>query len=212
MQKDARMAKLALEWPLDPDGYYFDEKRGLIKARRDRKPIIRDVLKIDGLIRRLVELPGGRTRPANPKGALNFVETYGFLTHPNGPEPVNPIITTIRLARTLVYQIDRKDWARVQEWTEKFGFLFRLKPTFKFIDDQTDMFFAPINLRTAIFCQALNDAGVEAEFERCDNPGCPEFFRVGPGTGRSRVKRARRFCSPKCQKQFAYRLRKGEIK
>jgi hypothetical protein len=207
------MTRLALFWPLDPDGYYLNDK-GHIRARGERKPIIRDVLKIDGLIRRLVELPSRKTRPANAKGALDFVEKYGFLQHRHPFEHVRTIVARIHLARTLVQYIDRKDWAGVQGWVEQNGTLFRLKPTFKYFEaeDRSDMFFEPWNLTAAIFCQALNDAAAGTEFERCDNPGCPEWFRVGPGTGRARVQRDRRFCSPKCQKQFDYRLRKGEIK
>ena len=206
------MTKLALFWPLDADGYDLDNE-GRIREKRQRRPIFRNVFKIDSLIRRLAEMDG-KTRPANAKGALDFVETYGFLSSSHGPESFEVIAMSIRSARSLLRIIDRKDWPLLQEWALQNASKIHMKPSFQYFEDEdiSELFFGPKRFIDAIYLQALDDVAAGTQFERCDNPGCPEYFRVGPGSGRSRVKRDHRFCSPKCQKQFAYRLRKGEIK
>ena len=228
------MAKLAFFWPHDLDGYRIvkkvpkprksgrpvplalegsDQPTTEIVAKRERNPEFRDVLKIDRLLWRLAELDG-KPRPENAKGALEFVQTYGFLKGPHGPESVESIVRRIRAARSVVRTIKHKDWPTLQRWAIDNASKIQLHPQFTYFEDEdwSDLFFGPKTFIDAIYLQALDDVAAGTEFERCDNPGCPEWFRVGPGTGHSRVRRERRFHSPTCQKAFAYRLKKGEIK
>jgi hypothetical protein len=179
-------------------------------------------MEIDGLIRCLAEMDG-KPRPATAEGALDFVRTYGFLRRIHGPEPVETIVHEIRVAQSVVEFIDSKDWKSLFWWAFDNREAIRVQVKFThFEDDDTlELFFGPKTLIDAIYLQALDDVAAGTEFEACDNPGCGKWFRVGPGSGRKRIKygrrdetgrRKRRFCSPKCQSQFAYRLRKGEIK
>ena len=68
------------------------------------------------------------------------------------------------------------------------------------------LFFAPNTLMDAIYLQAFQEATSSAELLQCGRPGCPEYWAVGPGTGRRKPdhKSKVHFCSPKCQKAHAY--------
>lgn len=187
-----------------------------IRERRQVKPEHRNIFKIDGLIYCLAEMACG-PRPLNAEGALDFVTNFGFLEKVHGPESVESIVHHIEVAQSIVKCIEGKDWPTLQAWALDSGGAIKLHPSFVYHedDDWSEMFVGPERLIDAIYLQALDEVATGAEFDRCDNPGCGKRFRVGPGTWKWRVKRdekrKRRFCSPKCQKQFAYRLKKGEV-
>lgn len=214
---------------MDSDGYHLEPERvgsgrthdaqTWIVANRGR-PRSTHCMEIPGLIRRLAKWRVGqdhKTRPANAKGALNFVRTYGFLrAEHGGRENVEFIANEIRVARAVVRAIERKDWSVLERWAFDNASKIGLRPVFQYIEpeDRSELFFAPKTLIDAIYLQALQDVANATEFETCDRPGCPEWFAVGPGTGRARVKRAsgRRYCTPKCEKAHAYMRKKGVSK
>ncbi len=74
--------------------------------------------------------------------------------------------------------------------------------------ERPDLYYRPGSLLSAIYLQALQDASGGAELQKCDRPGCPKYFQVGPGTGRPRLNRGVAYCTPKCQKAHAYMKRK----
>ena len=237
------MAKFRLSWPLDPDGYRIVEKaprprkKGqhvtllegvpdpvLIAEKRERKPlapIFADRLKVSRLLHQLAEVRVGdrrKPRSANREGALAFVKTYGFLREAHGPETVDFIVGEIEAAQAVLPLVQRKDARALQWWTlDNLGNI-GLHPKFIYFedDDKSELFFGPNTLLDAIYLQALQDVSRNTEFEACDCPGCPEWFPVGPGTGRSRIKRGarrqHRYCSAACQKSHAYMIKKGEVK
>ena len=75
--------------------------------------------------------------------------------------------------------------------------------------ERPELFYRPSNLLSAIYLQALQDASGGAELQKCHRPGCPNYFQVGPGTGRPRLNRGVAYCEPKCQKAHAYMKKKG---
>ncbi len=180
-----------------------------IVARAKRESQFRDVLQIKDVIwRRLVD-----TKP-NAVGALDFVSEFGFLQSTKGRESVEFICEQIEIMRSVVDAIDRKDWIALQLWLLDHREAIRLHPEARLEKDRPEpiLFYRPGTLLDAIYLQALQDAWGGAEFIKCDKPGCPKYLRVGPGTGHSRVSRARRYCEPACQKSHAYMLKKGEVK
>ncbi len=222
------MAHLQLFWPKDSNGYRLEktppgpgradvDARTWVVANQGEPLPMEDRFMIPGLYRRLAELGTARTRrprPANAKGALDFVESYGFLGEDlqDGRESVDFIARCIRVARELVRAIDRKEWIEIQRWTFLNAKGIRLYPEFRYLgDDRSELFFGPNRLIDAIWLQALQDVANATQFEKCDRPGCPEWFAVGPGTGRARIRRpgGARYCSPKCQRAHAYMRKKG---
>ncbi len=227
------MARLQLFWPKDSDGYHLEttpagsdtvlgshDAQTWIVANQGKPLPMEDRFTIPGLYRRLAELGTARTRrprPANAKGARDFVENYGFLGEglQDGRESVDFIAHNIRVARELVRVIDRKDWINIQRWTFVNASRIKLYPQFRYLgDDRSELFFGPGRLIDAIWLQALQDVANATQFETCDRPGCPEWFAVGPGTGRARVNRpgGARYCSPKCQRAHAYMKKRGASK
>lgn len=224
------MAQLQLRWPRDSDGYHLEttpagsgrtileshDEITWIVANRGRPQLV-DAMKIHGLVRRLASWRRAQhhmLRPANAKGALDFVEKYGFLAAGYGTrEAVGFIAHHITVARELVRVINRKDWPSLEKWAFDNAQAIRLHPTFAHIEDEdrSELFFEPSKLIDAIYIQALQDVANATQFETCGRPGCPEWFAVGPGTGRSRVKRPSglRYCSQKCQKAHDYMKKKG---
>lgn len=188
------------------------------------KPEIKDRFNIQGLYRRLAELGtprNRRPRPANAKGALDFVETYGFLRERahGHRESVESIAHSIRVARALVQVIDRKEWSKLTTWVFENASKIRLHPEFHFVEDEDrcDLFYGPRTLIDAIWLQALQDVAHGTDLIKCDRPGCPEWFAVGPGTKRQkpheRIDRPPvRYCTPKCAKAHAYMKKKGDTK
>ena len=243
------MARFQLLWPKDADGYRIVEEtpgpprppslawpfpsgRTLLDdagpttwiVANQGKPFFEDRFKIQGLWRRLAELGTARNRrprPANAKGALDFVENYGFLRERDhgGRESVEFIAHNIRVARALVRVIDRKDWSRLDRWALDNASAIRLHPKFHFIedDDRSELFYGPNTLIDAIWLQALQDVANGTELIKCDRPGCPEWFAAGPGTGRQKIhervdRPPVRYHSPSCQKAHAYMKKKGVSK
>ena len=222
------MAHLQLLWPKDSDGYHLETTPtnrwggGITYVVANQgKPLFEDRFKIQGLYRRLAELGTARNRrprPANAKGALDFVENYGFLEERahGHRESVDRIAHSIRVARALVRAIDKKDWFSIERWVFENAKGIRLYPHFHYFkdEDRSELFFGPGSLIDAILLQALQDVANATQFETCDRPGCPEWFAVGPGTGRARVNRpgGARYCTPKCQRAHAYMKKKGASK
>ena len=225
--------KMRLEWvrDLDPAGYRIIEKKPRARKAGGSEPtlwiegvgegqsiIIKDRLEIEGLLRRLARVHDGarwRPRPANAEGALDFVKRYGFLRDPNGPETVDFIAGHILAAQKLFPLIHHKKHRAVERWTEANFSNIHLHPNFNYYEaeDESVLFFHPVSLIDAIYLQALQDVAESAIFEKCDRWGCPEWFKVGPGTGHKNIDRGGpRFCSPKCQKADQWRklkLKKG---
>jgi len=215
------MARLQLFWPKDSDGYRLDDTETWIVANQGEPLPMKDCFLIPGLYRRLAELRTARSRrprPANAEGALDFVENYGFLGEglQDGRESVDFIAHEIRVARGLARAIDRKDWINIQRWAIVNSKGIRLYPEFYYSGngDRSELFFGPNRLIDAIYLQALQEVAHATQFETCDRPGCPEWFAVGPGTGRARVNRpgGARYCSPTCQRAHAYMKKKGASK
>ena len=228
------MARLQLFWPKDSDGYHlettpagsfgtaignYDARTWIVENGGEPLPM-EDRFTIPGLYRRLAEIRTARARrprPANAKGAMDFVENYGFLGEgmQDGRESVDFIAHNIRVARGLVRVIDRKDWINIQRWAIVNSKSIKLYPEFRYLgNDRSELFFGPGNLIDAIWLQALQDIANATQFETCDRPGCPEWFAVGPGTGHTRVNRpgGARYCTPKCQRAHAYMRKKGASK
>ena len=180
-----------------------------IVAKAKRAKEFRDVLQIKDVIwRRLAD-----TEP-NAEGALDFVSEFGFLQSTKGRESVEFICEQIEVVRSIAEAIDRKDWTALRLWLLDHREAIRLCPEPRLEEDRPKpiLFFAPATLLDAIYVQAFQEAWGGAEFIKCDKPGCPKYLPVGPGTGHSRVDRARRYCSPTCQKAHAYMLKKGKVK
>lgn len=222
------MAHLKLLWGRNLAGYrvetvgsgktLMDSERQQIVAVQG-KPETYDRFSVPGLARRLaLWRPGNEhmPRPDNAEGALDFVQRYGFLrSFHTGPEGVDFIASQIRVAQQLVSLTDAKDWNGIQAWADHNAKAIRLHPTFEYLEDEdrAEMFFAPATLLDAIWIQALQDIAKATDLRSCDRPGCPEWFAVGPGTGRPRDlpkdREGVRYCGPKCQKAHAYMRTKG---
>ena len=226
------MAKLRLMWPIDLKGYLVEPIRprsgptlaeggggddrpgeGLYVIRNGGKLDFQDRLKIDGLWRKLAE-----TEPTKD-GALEFVSHYGFLWGNRREESVVSISNEIKVMRSLVAAIDRHDWPILDLWLLDNRKAIRLHPEFQQDEEWSNpgLFFRPGSLRDAIFLQALEDVTRGTELWKCQAPGCREYRRVGPGTGRWKPRNdahGRRvfYCSPKCQKSHQYLKRKGKSK
>ena len=179
-----------------------------IVARAKRASESRDVLQIEDVIwRRLAD-----TKP-NAQGALDFVSDFGFLRSMKGRESVGFICEQIEVMRSVVDAIDRKDWTVLRLWLIDNRKAIGLNPEARMEEDRPEpiLFYRPDTLLDALYLQALQDAWGGAEFIKCDCPGCPKYLRVGPGTGHTRISRARRYCEPACQKSHAYMIKKGEV-
>ena len=124
--------------------------------------------------------------------------------------------------RNLVNAIDKKRWSALTEYLDgagsdsgmQIGGIGRLGAVFDWREgmELPELYYRPGSLLNAIYLQALQDASGGAELQRCDRPGCPKYFKVGPGTGRPRLNRGVAYCNPTCQKAHAYMKKKGASK
>ncbi len=220
------MTVFTLKWGVDKRGYRIERRApvttGAMIGRHDGYDcIVRnggslaeyDPCKldgVDGLWRRLAKTT------KTPRGALNFVSTYGFLHRKNAKEEtVASIKDAIETARILSALYDKNDWVKVADWLNEagrdsmfgLGGIGRLGIVFRAEQgaERPELNFRPGSLWSAILVQYLDDMSGGAELRECIRPGCPEWFKFGPGTGR---RETARYCSPKCQQAHAYKKRK----
>lgn len=207
------MVAFSLFWPLDLDGYRIEKrpaKKGkgrsllweagggtFIVRNGGRLDVSRDRLKMDGLYRCLAE-----SKPT-AAGALDFVSRYGFLSSSGAKEErVDSIVHEINVVRSVLATTERNDWSTLERWVEVNARAFRLGLTLKQSSgDRPTLFFKINTLREAIYFQLLADVTGGAKLKKCARPGCPNWFKYGPGT---KHRETAIYCSPTCQKAHAY--------
>ena len=171
-----------------------------------------------GLYRQLADVSGDDS-------ALEFVTRHGFLERPKAKDTrLSNILDGAEVMRRFVGMIDRKLWDILKDLLDRTGQdpdaifqsggLGRLGAVFDWREgmERPELHYRPGNLEDAIYLQALQDVSSAAELKKCDRPGCPEYFQVGPGIGRLRLNRGVAYCTPKCQKAHAYMKRKEQVK
>ncbi len=222
------MTVFTLKWGVDKRGYRIERRApvttGAMIGRHDGydclvrnggslveyEPFKFKLDGVDGLWRRLAKTT------KTPQGALDFVSTYGFLQQKDAKEEtVADIKDAIETARILSALYDKNDWVKVADWLNEagrdsmfgLGGIGRLGVVFHGEQGaaRPGLKFRPGSLRSAILVQYLDDMSGGAKLRECIRPGCPEWFKFGPGTGR---RETARYCSPKCQQAHAYMKRK----
>ena len=221
------MIIFTLKWPVDQEGYRIERRApvttgAMISRHGGYDSIVRkggpmseyEPLQVPGLWRRLAETK------KTPQGALDFVGKYGFLHRKNvKAETFADIKEAIETARVLSVLYDKNDWVRVADRLNEasrdslfsLGGIGRLGIVFHAEQgaERPDLKFRPGSLWSAILVQYLDDMSGGAKMRKCIGPGCPEWFKFGPGTGR---RETARYHSPTCQQAHAYMKRKGEAK
>jgi hypothetical protein len=204
------MPKLSLEWPRGLNGYevrYGRSSPSYLEsdepgkdpyiARLGEKIETYDCMKIAGLYERLA------CSPPNEKGALAFVKIHGFLKRKTS-EKVRQICDAIREVAPLVRAKHKGDWAKLASWAKEKGDSIRVVPVL--IDGSPpQLFYRPASLYDAIFLQFFEDLSTGASLKHCKRPGCPEWFKFGPGTSH---RSTAEYCSAKCQNAHKYAKRK----
>ncbi len=171
-----------------------------------------------GLYRQLADV-------SDDDSALEFVTRHGFPERAKAKDTrVSDVLDAAQGMRHLVRMIDMKLWdvltsalCRTGQDPDSIfqsGGIGRLGAIFEWRKgmERPELHYRPGSLLSAIYLQALQDVSFGAELQKCDRPGCPKYFQVGPGTGRPRLNRGVAYCTPTCQKAHAYIKRKGEVK
>ena len=217
---------LRLEWFCCLDGYRLEDRvdppgrRALLLSAAGRYIVrassrlgLTTPLQHNGLYRILADV-------SDDESALAFVKAHGFLNGAKAKDkPVGDVLDAAAAMRWLVDAIDKKRWAALTDALNRAeqdyvifetGGIGRLGAVFDWQEgmERPNLHFRPGSLLGAIYLQALQDASGGAELQKCDRPGCPKYFQVGPGTGRPRLNRDVAYCTPKCQKAHAYMKRK----
>ena len=154
--------------------------------------------------------------------ALAFCKNHGLLCR-GKEQRVDEVLDAAADMRGLIAAIDKKRWGALADTLRRagqdnrifeIGGIGRLGAVFDWQEgmERPALFYRPGNLLGAIYLQALQDASGGAELRKCDRPGCPAYFQVGPGTRRPRLDRGVTYCTPKCQKAHAYMKKKGVSK
>ena len=223
---------LRLDWFRCRDGYQLEDRvdpparrgrRALLLGSIAGRYIVRNSdtlepttpLKCVGLYRLLADV-------SDDESALAFVTAHGFLSRGKDAR-VDKVLDAAAAMRWLVDAIDKKRWATLTDAlnrAEQDNVIFEtggigwLGAVFDWQEgmERPELHYRPGSLVGAIYLQALQDASGGAELQKCDRPGCPKYFQVGPGTGRPRLNRGVAYCTPKCQKAHAYMKLKGESK
>lgn len=222
---------LRLDWFRCRDGYRLEDRadppprrgrRALLLGSVAGRYIVRNSdtlepttpLKCVGLYRLLADV-------SDDESALAFVRAHGFLSRGKDAR-VDQVLYAAADIRKIVDAIDKKRWGALRDTLNRAGQdsimesggVGRLGVIFDWREgmERPDLYFRPGSLISAIYVQALQDASGGAELQKCDRPGCPKYFQVGPGTGRPRLNRGVAYCTPKCQKAHAYMKLKGESK
>ncbi len=221
------MTIFTLEWGVDEKGYRIERRApvttGAIFGRHDGYDcIVRnggslaeyEPFKVTALWRCLAETK------KTPQGALDFVNTYGFLGQKNAKEEtVENVKEAIETARVLSALYDKNDWVKVANWLNeagrdsmfsiggigRLGIVFDAEQGAK----RPNLKFRARSLRNAILVQYLEDMSGGAKLRKCIRPGCPEWFKYGPG---EEHRETARYHSSQCQQAHAYMKRKGEVK
>lgn len=216
---------IRLEWFRCLDGYRIEDRTDP-PGRRARlgsgagRYIVRNSTRLEtttplrcaGLYRQLADVEGD-------EGTLKFVTQHGFLSRAKSKDSrLDDVLGAATDMRSLVDAINKKRWGAIadglnradQDSMFQIGGIGRLGAVFGWRDgmERPDLYFRPGSLLGAIYLQALQDASGGAELQKCDRPGCPKYFQVGPGTRRPRLNRGVAYCTPKCQKAHAYMKRK----
>ena len=219
---------LRLDWFRCLDGYRLEDRvdppgrRALLLEGSAGRYIVRNSTKLEpnkplqcvGLYRQLADV-------SDDDSALEFVTRHGFLERPKAKDTrLSDILDDAKDMRHMVRMINLKLWDVLTGLLDRTGQnpdaifqsgrLGRLGAVFDWREGMArpELHYRPGNLLNAIYLQALQDASGGAELKKCDRPGCPEYFQVGPGTGRLRLNRPVAYCTPKCQKAHAYMKRK----
>ena len=219
---------LRLDWFRCLDGYRLEDRvdppgRGaLLLGSIAGRYIVRNSSKLEshkplecvGLYRQLADV-------SDDDSALEFVTRHGSLERPKVKDTrLSVILDGARVMRRFVEMIDRKRWDILKDLLDRTGQdpdakfqsggLGRLGAVFDWREgmERPELHYRADGLWSAFSLQALQDASTGAELKKCDRPGCPEYFQVGPGTGRLRLNRGVAYCTPKCQKAHAYMKRK----
>ena len=222
---------LRLDWFRCRDGYRLEDRadppprrgrRALLLGSIAGRYIVRNSnkfepttpLKCVGLYRLLADV-------SDDESALAFVKAHGFLSRGKDAR-VDEVLDAAADIRKIVDAIDKKRWGALsdalsdagQDSIFNIGGVGRLGAIFDWREgmERPELHYRPGSLLGAIYLQALQDASGGAELQKCDRPGCPKYFQVGPGTGRPRLNRDAAYCTPKCQKAHAYMKLKGESK
>jgi hypothetical protein len=66
-------------------------------------------------------------------------------------------------------------------------------------DNYIEFIFLPQSLQDALFHQAGEAITGNRRFRRCQNEGCPKWFRLGARAGGSTITTRREFCSDRCR-------------
>lgn len=124
--------------------------------------------------------------------ALAFVGEFGLLSGAfDDPEW---ILNVAELIRQIVACLDRGDRALAAELFSKYA-----KPSFtaRIVEKggKFDTELVPTTLHAAILLQALDTITSHRVWRRCQNGGCREWFKLGPGESRTR----RKFCTDRCR-------------
>ena len=218
-------ALFRLDWFRCCDGYRLEDRADLPAShplplpsfgryivRNSNKFVPTTPLRCTGLYRQLADV-------SDDDGALAFVTAHGFLGSAKKKRTLaSDVLGYAQDMRELVAAIDGKRWGTLadtldragRDSVEQIGGVGRLGAIFDWREGmgRPDLYFRPGSLVAAIYLQALQDASGGAELQKCDRPGCPKYFQVGPGTGRPRLSRGVAYCTPKCQKAHAYMKRK----
>ncbi len=219
-----------LEWFRCLDGYHVEDRKDPPGRRARLIPgiagryIVRNStrwepttpLRVDGLYQQLADVKGD-------EGALEFVTRHGYLSRAKSKDSrLDDVLGAATGMRGLVDAIKQTRWAAIadtlnregQDSIFEFGGIGRLGAVFEWREgmERPELFYRPGSLLSALYLQALQDASGGAELQKCDRPGCPRYFQVGPGTGRPRLNRGVAYCNPTCQKAHAYMKKKGVSK
>lgn len=165
--------------------------------------------KHDGLFRRFASLE------QTPEDAAEFASEFGLLRQPNVDwEPLDIWYRAIGVMQALVAELDagrheavydlfnRRDYIR-----PRFSAAIRYNPAKRGlrVPFKTDFKLVPESLLAVMWLQFANQATKGTEFKQCEM--CPNWFGVGPSTGR---KPSKRFCSSRCR-IAAHRLKTTEV-
>ncbi len=154
----------------------------------------------------------------DPGGVMDFAGECGLLREPNrmsydalGRMWLGP---GDRLADTLEFAARVRAISRLLDQHDRLAAmaLFNAeRPTMtEYILEQPGRFeykWVPLSLRDALLHQIGDAITGNRQFRRCINPGCPNWFRLGPGQARTTTVR-RKFCSDYCRVAAARRQKR----
>ena len=200
MDVDQKEGLFRFVWQVDRHGYRLvdrqqpgGERIRVIEAKGGPVHPYRFGKEHEGLHRRFASLD------QEPEAVLEFADEFGLLWQPHADFELyeKHWLVGIGVMKAIVAALDERDndavWDLFNSDRYQPRFTAYIEPN-KLVPRHSKFKLQPVNLMGAMWLQVAEESTKGINFNQCEF--CPNWFPVGPGTGR---KPSKRFCSDRCR-------------